>query len=70
MKTLKQTSAKELYNYIKINWINQLIYFWVDVGKEVLDIWATIGNSNVQVYLWSINNTASWFKQVEDVIMN
>ena len=70
MKTLKQTPAKELYNYIKLNWVKHSIYFWVDVGKEVLDIWATIWNSNVQVYLWSINNTASGFKQVEDVIMN
>ena len=70
MKTLKQTPAKELYNYIKLNWVNQSIYFWVDVWKEVLDIWATIWNSNVQVYLWSINNTANGFKQVEDVIMN
>lgn len=70
MKTLRQTPAKELYNYIKLNWVEQSIYFWVDVWKEILDIWVTIGNSNVQVYLWSINNTASGFKQVEDVIMN
>lgn len=70
MKTLRQIPAKELYNYIKLNWVEQSIYFWVDVWKEILDIWVTIGNSNVQVYLWSINNTASGFKQVEDVIMN
>ena len=66
-KTLK--AANELYSYVRLNWPKQSVYIWVDVWKDVLDIWATISNSDVQVYLWNIENWAIWFKQVEDVIM-
>lgn len=47
---------------------NTSIYFGVDVWKNVLDIWVTMNDSNVQMYLGSIENTAKWFRQIENII--
>ena len=69
MKQLKSSAQNQVLKYIQKNWANNCIYIWVDVGKSVLDIGVTIQDSNIQVYLWSISNTAEWFKQVEDFII-
>lgn len=69
MKQLKSSAQQQVFKYIQTNWINSNVYIWVDVGKSVLDIWVTIQNSGFQVYLWSITNSAEWFKQLENFII-
>lgn len=44
------------------------VYFWIDVWKTVLDIWITVNNSGLQMYLGSIENNAKWFKKLEQLI--
>lgn len=69
-KELKATAENEIYTYLKENWIDSCVYIWVDVWKTVLDIWVTIWESWKSAYLWTINNSANWFKQVENFIIN
>lgn len=69
MKQLKSAVEHEVLDYIQKMWTNLSIYIWVDVGKTVLDVWVTIGNSDIQSYLWTVYNTAEWFKQIEDFII-
>ena len=69
MKQLKSSAQQQVFKHLQINWTNNSIYIWVDVGKSVLDIWVTIQNSGFQVYLWSITNSAEWFKQLENFII-
>ena len=69
IKKLKSSAEHEVFNYIKKTWRNLSIYIWVDVGKSVLDVWVSIENSDIQLYLWNIQNTASWFKEIEAFII-
>lgn len=69
-RELKLSAENEIYNYLKENWVDSSVYIWVDVGKSVLDIGVTIGESGISTYLWTINNSAIWFKQVEMFITN
>lgn len=68
-KQLRPSAEQELINYIKTKWKNLSIYIWIDVGKNVLDVWVTIQNSNLQIYLWTIENSAIWFKELENFIL-
>ena len=67
---LKTSAVNQLQNYVKKVWSNLSIYIWVDVWKNILDIWATVSDGWIQTYLWNISNTANWFKQVEKLIIN
>ncbi len=69
MKQLKLSAEQQVFDYLKKNWVNSSIYIWVDVAKLILDIWVTIENSDIQIYLWTIQNSAEWFKQVENFIL-
>lgn len=69
MKQLKSSAQQQVFNYIQTNWTKSSIYIWVDVGKSVLDIWVTIQNSGFQIYLWTIQNSGEWFKQLENFII-
>ena len=69
-KELKQSAMNEVYDYIHKFWTNVYVYIWVDVWKSVLDVGITISNSGIQIYLWTINNNANWFKQIENFIIN
>ena len=69
MKQLKSSAQNQVLKYIQMNWTNNSVYIWVDVGKSILDIGVTIQDSDIQVYLWSISNTSEWFKQVENFIL-
>lgn len=69
MKQLKSSAQQQVFKYIQTNWINSNVYIWVDVGKSVLDIGITIQNSDINIYLWTIKNTAEWFKQLENFII-
>ena len=69
MKQLKSSAQNQVLKYIQMNWTNNSVYIWVDVGKSILDIGVTIQDSDIQVYMWSISNSAEWFKQVEDFIL-
>jgi len=67
---LKTSAINQLQNYVKKYWSDLSIYIWVDVWKNILDIWATVSDGWIQTYLWNISNTANWFKQIEKVIIN
>ena len=69
-QTTKNLSANELYNYVKTKWSDLSIYIWVDVWKNILDIGATVSDGWIQSYLWTIYNSAIWFKQIEKMIIN
>lgn len=69
-KELKTLAANGLYNYVKENQSDLSIYIWVDVWKTVLDVGATVNDGWIQTYLWTIYNSANWFKQVEKMIIN
>ena len=69
MKQLKSSAQQQVFKHLQINWTNNNIYIWVDVGKSVLDIWVTIQNSGFQIYLWTIQNSGGWFKQLEIFII-
>lgn len=69
-QTTKNLSANELYNYVKAKWPDLSIYIWVDVWKNILDIGATVSDGWIQSYLWTIYNSAIWFKQIEKMIIN
>lgn len=69
-KEFKALATNELYNYVKIKWSNLSIYIWVDVWKNILDVGATVSDGWIQSYLWTIYNTAIWFKEVEKMIIN
>jgi len=66
----KTLAVDELYNYVKEKENDLSIYVWVDVWKNVLDVWATVSDWWIQTYLWTIYNSANWFKQVENLIIN
>ena len=67
---LNQPAINELLDYVKI-WKWELsIYIWVDVWKQILDVGATIKDSDLQTYLWTVDNNGYWFRQIEDVIIN
>ena len=70
MNKLKTSSVNWLYNYVKEKWSDLSIYIWVDVWKTVLDVGATVNDGWIQSYLWTIYNSANWFKQVEKLIIN
>lgn len=67
---LKTSAINQLQNYVKKYWSDLSVYIWVDVWKNILDIWATVSDGWIQTYLWNISNTANWFKQVEKLIIN
>ncbi len=69
-KDLKTSAVNELYNYIRERWPDLSIYIWIDVWKTVLDIGITVNDGSIQTYLWTIYNSANWFKQVENFIIN
>ena len=70
MNNLKTSAVNGLYNYVKQKWSDLSIYIWVDVWKNLLDIGATVSDGWIQSYLWTIYNSANWFKQVEKFIIN
>jgi len=70
MKILNKTKIQELYKNVKAFDKQKSIYFGVDIWKTVLDVWVSISDSDIQYYLWTIDNTSSWFKQVEEIIIN
>lgn len=63
-------SASELYNFIQNVWTDKSVYIWLDVWKKILDIWITIWDSDFKLYLWNVSNSASGFKQIENIILN
>lgn len=69
-KNLKTTAVTELCNYIKNSWSDLSIYIWIDVWKNILDVGVTVNDGWIQSYLWSIYNSATWFKQIENFIIN
>lgn len=66
---LKESQIKELYDFIRINWSDFCIYFWIDVWKMILDIGVIIWKVELSFYLWNIENSVKWFKKLEDVIL-
>lgn len=69
-KNLKNVEINQLYNYIRKIGKDLSVYIWVDVWKTILDVGITINDGWIQSYLWSICNNASWFKQIEEVVIN
>ena len=70
MNELKTLAVNWLYNYVKEKGSDLSIYIWVDVWKNVLDVGATVDDGWIKSYLWTIYNSANWFKQVENLIIN
>ena len=70
VKNLKNLAVNELYSYVKGKGSDLSIYIWIDVGKNVLDVGVTMNDGAIQTYLWTIYNSAQWFKQIENFIIN
>jgi len=70
MKILNKSKIQELYNIVREWKKEKSIYFGIDVWKNVLDVWISLSDPDVQYYLWTIDNTATGFKQIEGIIIN
>lgn len=68
MKILNKLKIQDLYKNMDKQDNEKSIYFWIDVWKNVLDVWVTISDCDEEYYLWTIDNNALGFKQIEDII--
>ena len=69
-RELKTSAKNEIFNCIRKNWPDLSIYIWIDVGKTVLDVGIASNDWAIQIYLWTIYNSAKGFKQIENFIIN